>query len=218
MPTALMQHYLSTWEEMAADGGQFEMTDITVRGVPMRVFKNAPPTMRAFWELTAGYADRDYIVYEDERFTYAEVAASVRSLAHHLRDAHGVGSGDRVAISMRNFPEWVMTYWATVSLGAAVVGMNAWWTSEEMKFGLNDARPKVVIVDDERLERLLSVLDEIRADVALHVMSVRSDRDLPDNCSRWSDVVDASNAPADLPPANMRIVQPRCNPHITAIR
>ena len=92
---------------------------------------------------------------------------------------------------MRNFPEWVMTYWATVSLGAAVVGMNAWWTSEEMKFGLNDAQPKVVIVDDERLERLLPVLDEIRADVALHVMSVRSDRDLPDNCSRWSDVVDA---------------------------
>ncbi len=203
MPTALMQHYLSTWEEMAADGSQFEMTEITVRGVPMRVFKNAPPTMRAFWELTAGYADREYIVYEDERFTYAEVAASVRSLAHRLRDAHGVGSGDRVAISMRNFPEWVMTYWATVSLGAAVVGMNAWWTSEEMKFGLNDAQPKVVIVDDERLERLLPVLDEIRADVALHVMSVRSDRDLPDNCSRWSDVVDASNAPVELPPADI---------------
>ena len=198
-----MQHYLSTWEEMAADGGQFEMTEINVRGVPMRVFKNAPPTMRAFWELTAGYADRDYVVYEDERYTYAEVAATVRSLAHYLRETHGVSNGDRVAISMRNFPEWVMTYWATVSIGAAVVGMNAWWTSEEMKFGMSDAQPKVAVVDDERLERLLPVLDDIRAEAPVHVISVRSDRDLPADCSRWNDVVDASSAPADLPPADI---------------
>lgn len=198
-----MQHYLSTWEEMAADGGQFEMTEINVRGVPMRVFKNAPPTMRAFWELAAGYADRDYVVYEDERYTYAEVAATVRSLAHYLRETHGVNNGDRVAISMRNFPEWVMTYWATVSIGAAVVGMNAWWTSEEMKFGMSDAQPKVAVVDDERLERLLPVLDDIRAEAPVHVISVRSDRDLPADCSRWNDVVDASSAPADLPPADI---------------
>ena len=198
-----MQHYLSTWEEMAADGGQFEMTEINVRGVPMRVFKNAPPTMRAFWELTAGYADRDYVVYEDERYTYAEVAATVRSLAHYLRETHGVSNGDRVAISMRNFPEWVMTYWATVSIGAAVVGMNAWWTSEEMKFGMSDAQPKVAVVDDERLERLLPVLDDVRAEAPVHVISVRSDRDLPADCSRWNDVVDASSAPADLPPADI---------------
>ena len=203
MPTPLMQHYLSTWEEMAADGGQFEMTEINVRGVPMRVFKNAPPTMRAFWELTAGYADRDYVVYEDERYTYAEVAATVRSLAHYLRETHGVNNGDRVAISMRNFPEWVMTYWATVSIGAAVVGMNAWWTSEEMKFGMSDAQPKVAVVDDERLERLLPVLDDIRAEAPVHVISVRSDRDLPADCSRWNDVVDASSAPADLPSADI---------------
>jgi long-chain acyl-CoA synthetase len=203
MPTPLMQHYLSTWEEMAADGGQFEMTEINVRGVPMRVFKNAPPTMRAFWELAAGYADRDYVVYEDERYTYAEVAATVRSLAHYLRETHGVNNGDRVAISMRNFPEWVMTYWATVSIGAAVVGMNAWWTSEEMKFGMSDAQPKVAVVDDERLERLLPVLDDVRAEAPVHVISVRSDRDLPADCSRWNDVVDASSAPADLPPADI---------------
>jgi acyl-CoA synthetase (AMP-forming)/AMP-acid ligase II len=198
-----MQHYLSTWEEMAAAGGQFEMEEITVRGIPMRVFKNAPPTMRAFWELTAGYADRDYIVYEDERYTYAEVAATVRSLAHHLRDAHGVTNGDRVAISMRNFPEWVMTYWATVSLGAAVVGMNAWWTSEEMKFGMTDAQPKVAVVDDERIERLLPVLEDIRAESPMHVISVRSDRELPADCSRWSDVVDGSTAPTELPAAEI---------------
>ena len=89
-----------------------------------------------------------------------------RALAHHLRDVHGVGSGDRVALAMRNYPEWVVGYWAIASLGAAVVGMNAWWTTPEMEYGLADSRPKVLIADDERLERVLPVLDGLRADGA----------------------------------------------------
>ena len=117
------------------------------------------PTLRVLWQLSAAHADKTYIVYEDERLTYAEVDARVRSLAHYLRQTCGVDSGDRVAIAMRNYPEWVIAYWATVSIGAAVVGMNAWWTSTEMEFALTDSRPKVLIADDERLERVLPVLD-----------------------------------------------------------
>ena len=94
--------------------------------------------MRALWELSAPTATSTYIVYEDERYTYAEIAAQVRALAHLLRDTHGVGAGDRVAIAMRNYPEWVVGYWAT-SIGAAVVGMNAWWTTPEMEYGLADS-------------------------------------------------------------------------------
>ena len=103
----------------------------------------------------------------------------VRSLAHHLRDVHGVGSGDRVAIAMRNYPEWVFSYWAIVSIGAACVGMNAWWTTDEMKYGLADSAPKVVIADSERVERILPMLDELRTTNPLHVITVRYDGDLP---------------------------------------
>ena len=98
-------------------------------------------------------------MYEDERYTYAEIDALVRALAHHLRDVHGVGSGDRVALAMRNYPEWVIGYWAITAIGAAVVGLNAWWTTPEMEYGLADSRPKVLIADDERLERALPLLD-----------------------------------------------------------
>jgi long-chain acyl-CoA synthetase len=199
MPSALMDHYLSTWAEMTAPGAQFEMTDTEVRGIPMRVFAKAPPTMRFLWELAGGYADRDYVVFEDERYTYAEMAVIVRALAQNLTEVHGVGRGDRVAISMRNYPEWVATYWATVSVGAAVVGMNAWWTTEEMEYGLSDSRPKVLIADDERIERVLPILDNLRATAPLHVISVRSDRALPADCSRWSEVIIPSNAPEALP-------------------
>jgi acyl-CoA synthetase (AMP-forming)/AMP-acid ligase II len=193
----------STWEELTAPGAQFAYSEQEVRGMTMRVFDGAPPDMRFLWEMSAGFGDKTYIVYEDERITYAEAHAAVRSLAHHLVNEHSIGSGDRVAIAMRNYPEWAIAYWATVVIGAAAVGVNAWWTSAELEFGLGDSRPKVVIADDERLERLLPVLDGLRADGPMAVIAVRSDRNLPDNSARWSDVVDADNAPADLPPATI---------------
>lgn len=167
----------------------------------MRVFAAAPPTMRSVWELAAAHAAKDYIVYEDERFTYAEIDAQVRALAHHLRTVHGVGAGDRVALAMRNYPEWVVGYWAIVSLGAAVVGMNAWWTGPEMEFGLADSRPKVLIADDERLERVLGHLPALRDVAPLAVIAVRSAGDLPDDAMRWTDVVRPADAPAGLPDA-----------------
>jgi long-chain acyl-CoA synthetase len=199
----VIEHFDEAWNELTAAGGPFAMTEIEVRGNPMRVFDSAPPSMRSLWELAAMHGDNTYIVYEDERYTYAEIDARVRALAAVLRETHGVGSGDRVAIAMRNYPEWVVAYWATVAIGAAVVGMNAWWTSQEMEFGLGDSRPKVLIADDERLERAIPVLDRLRADGPLHVIAVRSDRPLPHDASSWSDAVDPAAAPDGLPPADI---------------
>ncbi|MFK7919783.1 MAG: class I adenylate-forming enzyme family protein [Ilumatobacter sp.] len=195
----MIDEYTEAWDELIAPGAQFAMKDIEVRGIPMRVFESAPPSMRFVWELAAGYGDRDYVVFEDERFTYAESDAIVKSLAAHLVDDHGVQPGDRVAVSMRNYPEWVFSYWAIVSIGAACVGMNAWWTTEEMKYGLADSKPKVLICDGERVERVLPILDELRETQPLHVISVRYDGDLPDAATRWADVIDPAHAPATLP-------------------
>lgn len=202
-PSAPIEHLRAAWDEMTGPGGGFAMSEIVVRGIPMRVFDSAPPNMRAVWELGSMHGDKDYIVYEDERFTYAEVADQVRALAHLLRDTHGVGRGDRVALAMRNYPEWIIGYWAIVSVGAAVVGMNAWWTTAEMEYGLSDSRPKVLIADDERLERVLPVLDGLRQQAPLPVIAVRTDRELPEDAARWSDVVDPDTAPAGLPVADI---------------
>ena len=196
---AMIEEFQAAWEELTAPGAQFATKVIDVRGVPIKVFENSLPTMRTVWELARGYADRDYIVYEDERYTYGEADAIVRALAARLVDEYGVRPGDRVAIAMRNYPEWVLGYWAIVSIGAACVGMNAWWTSEEMEFGLSDSRPKVLIADAERVQRVLPVLDGLRAAEPLHLMTVRYDGELPADADRWEDVVDPGSAPAELP-------------------
>lgn len=199
----MIEHYAAAWDELTAEGSGFAMTGIEVRGVPIRVFGSAPPTLRTLWELAQLHGDKTYVVFEDERYTYAEIGAQVRALAQLLRDEHGVGPGDRVAIAMRNYPEWVVSFWATVSIGAAAVGMNAWWTAQEMAFGLSDSLPKVLIADDERVERVMPVLAQLRAVAPLHVISVRSDRELPDDASRWADVVVAESAPPGLPDAEI---------------
>ena len=196
---AMIEEFQEAWEELTAPGAQFATTTIDVRGVPIRVFESALPSMRTVWELAQGYADRDYIVYEDERYTYAEADALIRALAARLVDEYGVQPGDRVAIAMRNYPEWVIGYWAIVSIGAACVGMNAWWTSEEMAYGLSDSRPKVLIADGERVARVLPVLDALRIEAPLHLMTVRFDGELPADADRWEDVIDPANAPAELP-------------------
>ena len=203
----MIEEYKQAWDELTAPGAQFAMKEIEVRGIPMRVFESAPPSMRFVWELAAGYGDRDYVVYEDERFTYAESDAIIKTLAAHLVDDHGVEPGDRVAVSMRNYPEWVFSYWAIVSIGAACVGMNAWWTTDEMKYGLSDSKPKVLICDGERIERVAPILDELQAESPLHVIAVRHDSeksgDLPEGVMRWDDVIDPSAAPATLPPVDI---------------
>ena len=186
-------------QQLAAPGGQFELKDIEVRGVPMRVFANGPQTMRDVWQAGRAHGDVTYVVYEDERFTYAEIDAQVRSLADALVKQYGVQPGDRVAVSMRNYPEWIVSYWAIVSIGAAVVGMNAWWTSAEMAYGLDDSQPKVLIADRERVERFAEIVDETRAERALPLIAVRCDGELPEDGVHWASVVDPATAPDELP-------------------
>ena len=189
----VIHHYLAARAELDAPGSPFATHMTTIRGVPAKSYVAAPPTMRAIWETTVAHADKDYLVYEDERYTYAEIHAQVRKLAAYLV-ANGVTPGSRVAIAMRNYPEWVVGYWAGVSVGAAVVGMNAWWTPPEMEYALNDSEPRVLIADDERLERLL----QMPSQRPMHIIAVRTDRAIPGEGATWASVM-ASADPGSLP-------------------
>ncbi len=140
-------------DALTGPGGDFEIIETEILGQRIRDFKNRPNSIREIWASTAPFADRDYIVYEQERITYAEAHRIVASVAGWLFE-QGVRPGDRVAIAMRNYPEWMLIYWACTSIGVAVVGMNAWWTETEMAYGINDAQPVFVFADAERLVRI----------------------------------------------------------------
>ena len=146
---------------LTAPGQRFEMETLTIRDVPTRTWKSAPATLRAVLELSALHGDKDFLVYEDERVSFAEHFRIVAGLARTLIDRFGVEPGDRVAIAMRNLPEWVMAFWASTAAGAVVVPLNAWWTGAELAYGLADSGTSVVFTDEERRERILPHLVDI---------------------------------------------------------
>jgi long-chain acyl-CoA synthetase len=146
---------------LTAPGQPFEMEDLVIRSIPTRTWKSAPATLRTVLEMSAFHGDKDFLVYEDERLTFAEHYRAVATLAHALIDQFGVTKGDRVAIAMRNLPEWVIAFWASIAVGAVVVPLNAWWTGPELAYGLSDSGTALVFVDEERRERILPHLDDI---------------------------------------------------------
>src|SRR5689334_9229539 len=136
-----------------SDNPMFEIEEVEIRGNRIKVFKNAPPSVRALWQLAAIHGGATYLVYEDRRYTYAQAQEIASAFAAHLASL-GVRKGDRVAIAMRNLPEFPLAFWAAASIGAVVVPLNAWWTGPELAYGLSDSGARVLIADDERLERV----------------------------------------------------------------
>jgi len=163
--------------QLTAPEGPFEMEEVVIRGIPTRTWKTAPATLRAVFELSALHGDKDFLVYEDERVTFAENHRAVAALGHQLVERFGVQPGDRVAIAMRNLPDWVMAFWAAITVGAVAVPLNAWWTGEELAYGLSDSGTRVAFVDEERQQRIAHHLGEVPGLEALIVSCEEHDPD-----------------------------------------
>lgn len=138
---------------LTAPGQPFEMETLTIRGVETRTWKNAPPTLAHVFEAGRAHGERVFLVHEDERVTFEAFARAVLALAAHFR-ADGLAKGDRVAVVMRNLPEWPVAFFAASICGAIVTPLNAWWTGSELEYGLSDSGAKMLVVDAERLARL----------------------------------------------------------------
>ena len=138
---------------VCAPGTMFEITVAEVGGIPTKVFTGTPPNIRALFELAAARQD-DFIVYEDERWPMPRLLEMAGQIGHALVQDLGVAKGDRVAIAMRNYPEWIAAFVAITSIGAIAVPLNAWWVTDEIVYALDDASAKVVLADEQRLNRI----------------------------------------------------------------
>jgi long-chain acyl-CoA synthetase len=170
----------------------FEMEEADVFGVRLRTWKNAPASLRVLLEGSRARGDTPFIVYEDEVLTFDQHFRSAAHLANLLVDRYGVAKGDRVAIVMRNFPEWSIAFWAAAAAGAIVVPLNAWWTANELEYGLRDSGAKVAFLDAERRDRLADTLPHL--DVAAVVA-----RGAGDGAERWDDVLGDVPGDVELP-------------------
>jgi long-chain acyl-CoA synthetase len=182
---------------LTAPGERLEIAEIPIRGILTKIWKNAPPTLRDVFLNAGGFPDREFLVYEDERATYEAFARATVTLARQLQ-ADGVKKGDRVAVIMRNLPEWPVAFFAGVLAGAIVTPLNAWWTGPELEYGLADSGTKVAIVDDERLGRIGESLDRLGDLRRVYVSRLAEPSSHP-KVARLEDVIGPVNGWRDLP-------------------
>ncbi len=143
---------------ITAPGGQLAVGRATIRGVDYPVFENAPPSLREYFGLfMPAHRDREFLVYFDERLRFADVEAQATRIAAMLQHRHGIAKGDRVAIAMRNYPEWIAAFIGAIAIGAVVVPLNAWWQTDELAYGLRDSGARLAICDEERLRRIAAI-------------------------------------------------------------
>lgn len=185
---------------LTAPGQRYEMEEKVIRGVTQRVWKNAPPTLRDIFLNARAFGAREFLVYEDDRATYEAFARAAITLARQLQ-ADGVRKGDRVAVIMRNLPEWPVAFYAGVLAGAIVTPLNGWWTGPELQYGLADSGTRVALVDDERLERIAPHLDELPDLEKIYVARLPAGADPGPRAVRLESVIGPVNGWKDLPDA-----------------
>jgi long-chain acyl-CoA synthetase len=139
---------------LTGPGGDFEIVRQTIRGVEVRVWKNAPRSLRDILASSRAHGDQTFLVYENERLTFSEHLRAATAFAHVLRESFGVEKGDRVAIAMRNYPEWSIAFWGAAAAGAVVVPLNAWWKGAELEYGLSDSGSKFLVADQQRFDEI----------------------------------------------------------------
>ncbi len=140
--------------QLTAAGQPFEVVQADIRGLTTKVWKHCPATLGDILIASRGHGDAVFLVYEDERITFERHFRACARLANVLRDRFGVRNGDRVAIAMRNYPEWSVAFWAAAAAGAIVVPLNAWWSGEELEYGLTDSGSTLVFADAQRADRI----------------------------------------------------------------
>jgi long-chain acyl-CoA synthetase len=180
---------------LTAPGSRFELDEVRIRGIDTRVWKYCPPTLRAVLEHARSHGERTWLVYEDERTSYEEGCRRAAALARVLVERFDVRPGDRVAIAMRNYPEWPLAFFAAAAVGAIVVPLNAWLTGEELEYALSDSGSCLLIADAQRARILEPVLSGLSLSATL---VVRPEGELSPGLLAWQDVVIEADE-AELP-------------------
>lgn len=141
-------------QELTAPGAPFELAQEVLDERVVKVYRHAARTLPEFLDAGRAYGDREFMVYEGERWTFARFYAAVDALGVALHRQLGVRAGDRVAIAMRNRPEWAVAFVAVASIGAVPAPVNSFGLRDELVDAIHMVEPKLLFCDKDRLARI----------------------------------------------------------------
>jgi acyl-CoA synthetase (AMP-forming)/AMP-acid ligase II len=147
---------------------------LTLEGMPFAIdtcentgdktYTAQPESLRAIYQAAKDHGDACYMAYADEQWSFNQTLERAAKLSHYLT-ASGINQGDRVAIAMRNYPEWMTSFIAITAIGGVAVALNSWGSGDELNYGVKDSQAKAIIGDSNRLDRLgeLNGLNDVLA-------------------------------------------------------
>jgi long-chain acyl-CoA synthetase len=148
------QAFRASQAKLTAPGAPFELVEEEVGGVRLPMYRNAARTLPEAIAAGRVHGDKEFMVYGEERWSFTRFFADVDALAAQLQARFGVRPGDRVAIMMRNRPEWAVAFAAAASIGAVPAPVNSFGLRDELLAVLRDLAPRVVVCDADRLARV----------------------------------------------------------------
>jgi fatty-acyl-CoA synthase len=180
----------------------------------VRVVADVTSHLAALFAHAAGeHPDREFLVFGSRRMTYAQVEREAAALADALTRL-GVQPGDRLAVDLPNWPEWVITMLAAALRGVTLVPLDPSLTFQDLKYQLRHAEARAAIVAEAFAGAdFVELFDEVRPDLpALRAVIVVGgpERWLDDRVYRYADLVSkrpvlpAAIAPGD--PASQPLV------------
>jgi long-chain acyl-CoA synthetase len=182
-------------QQLTAPGQYFEIEEVAVDGRRMRNWKNAPASLREIFLAGTRFGDRIYLDYQGETLSFEQHRQRVTALAWRLQNDLGISAGDRVAIAMRNYPEWVVAFWALAAIGAVIVPVNAWLTSAELRHVLRDCGATLLFADSQRASAVLPWQHE----TAVRTLVVARATGLPAGTLDFASLSSPLDAPDRLP-------------------
>lgn len=200
-------------DEMTSPGGPCEVVVENVDGYPYRVFKDAPKNLKEHYmrgmdqdsfiskTIANWYGDQEwtFIVYGDERYTFREAYQIAATLAWKFKENYGIAKGDRVVLAMRNYPEFCLTFMALTAIGAVAVPLNAWWEGRELLYGIKNSQAKLILTDQQRMDRLESYMDEL----GIPFIVARPEKDLPNGAADYQSLLEGDLKP-EFPPEDVQ--------------
>ncbi len=163
--------------QLTSPGQMFELDNVDINGYSYRNYVGASQSLKGYYQYMLMHADKEFAVYLNERYTFAQTLAHAHEFGAALVERYGIHKGDRVAILSRNNPQWMMAFIAITSIGAVAVPMNAWWTTEELDYGFEDSGCQLVVADRSRVSRLIPIVEKY--DLKIVSIDDCSDLDVP---------------------------------------
>lgn len=176
--TAIHQTIANNYAQLTSEGSPWETEKSVINNIDYTVYKNAPKTLAELLNAGRAHGDNEFIIYNDERLTFAQFFQKADALAYALQSQFAIKQGEHIAIAMRNYPEWMIAFTAIVLSGGVAVPLNSWGQQEELLYGIKDSQAVLAILDEQRLQLLEGKTNNLPILVAKQTVTNNTDSNI----------------------------------------